>query len=106
MPGILGVLVGAGVLMAAVCPPFCPWSCCWRWVAASVRFVPLCVAVVVGVGALGAWWAWLGAGVRVDVYLVGSLCCLMVRGWCMLCVDGAGVGAWGWVLDVGASPAR
>ena len=105
-PGILGELVGAGVLMSAVCPPFCPWSWCRRWVAACVRFVPLCVAVVVGVGALGAWWAWLGAGARVDVYLVGSLCCLMVRGWCMLRVDGAGVGAWGWVLDVGASPAR
>ena len=28
------------------------------------------VAVAVGVRALGAWWAWLGAGVRVDVYLV------------------------------------
>ena len=92
--------------MAAVCPPFCPWSWCRCWVAACVRFVPLCVAVVVGVGALGAWWAWLGAVVRVDVYLVGSLCCLMVRGWCMLCVDGAGVGVWGWVLDVGASPER
>ena len=98
--------VGAGVLMAAVCPPFCPWSWCRRWVAACVWFVPLCVAAVVGVGALGAWWAWLGAGARVDVYLVGSLCCLMVRGWCMLRVDGAGVGARGWVLDVGASPAR
>ena len=106
VPGILGALVGAGVLMASVCPPFCPWSWCRRWVAACVRFVPLCVAVVAGVGALGAWWAWLGAGVRVDVYLVGSLCCLMVRGWCMLCVDGAGVRVWGWVLDVGASPAR
>ena len=105
-PGNLGALVGAGVLMSAVCPPFCPWSWCRRWVAACVRFVPLCVAVVVGVGALGAWWAWLGAGARVDVYLVGSLCCLMTRGWCMLRVDGAGVGAWGWVLGVGASPAR
>ena len=68
---------------------------------------PLCSGyMVVAVGGLGAWWAWLGAGARVDVYLVGSLCCLMVRGWCMLCVDGAGVGAWGWVLDVGALPAR
>ena len=106
MPGILGALVGAGVLMAAVCPPLCPWSLCRRWVAACVRFVLLCVAVVVGVDALGAWWARLGAGVHVDVYLVGSFCCLMVRGWCMLCVDGAGMGVWGWVLDVGASPAR
>ena len=106
VPGILGALVGAGVLMAAVCPPFCPWSWCRRCVAACVRFVPLCVAMVVGVGALGAWSAWLGAGARLDVYLVGSLCCLMVRGWCMRCVDGAGVGAWGWVLYVGASPAR
>ena len=104
VPGILGALVGAGVLMAAVCPPFCPWSWCRRWVAACVRFVPLCVAV--GVGALGNWWAWLGAGARVDVYLVGSLCCLTVRGWCTLFVDGTGVGAWGRVLDVGASPAR
>ena len=65
-----------------------------------MRFVPLSVVVVVGVGALGAWWAWLGAGARVDVYLVGSLYCPMVRGWCMLRVDGAGVGAWGWVLVV------
>ena len=56
-PGILGVVVGADVLMSAGCPPFCPWSWCRRWVAACVRFVPLCVAVVVGVGALGAWWA-------------------------------------------------
>ena len=72
-----------------------------------VELVPtLGVAVVGGVGALGAWWAWLGAGARVDVYLVGSLRCLMVRGWGMLRVDGAAVGAWGWVLDVGASPAR
>ena len=58
VPGILGALVGAGVLMAAVCPPLCPWGWCRRWVAACVRFVLLCVAVVVGVGALGAWWAW------------------------------------------------
>ena len=28
------------------------------------------VAVVVGVSALGAWWAWLSAGTRVGVYLV------------------------------------
>ena len=53
--GILGALVGAGVLLAAVCPPFCPWGWCRRWVAACVRLVPLCVAVVVGVGVLGAW---------------------------------------------------
>ena len=53
---------------------FCPWSWCRRWVAACVRFLPFCSVVVVGVGALGAWWAWLGAGVPLDVYLVGSLC--------------------------------
>ena len=74
--------------------------------ALGVCLCAVCAVVCGGVGALGAWWAWLGAGVCVDVYLVGSLCCLMVRGWCMLCVDGADVGVWGWMLDVGASPAR
>ena len=74
------------------------------------------VAVAVGEGALGAWWVWLGAGARVDVYLVrvagglwaavvllpcvrrfvlsggGWLVCAL-RGWC---------GAWSaWVVSFG-----
>ena len=43
------------------------WSWCPRWALACMNWwVPLCVAVAVGVGALGAWWAWLGVGARVD----------------------------------------
>ena len=53
-------------------------ACWWRWfvclsacgVGAGVGRLPVRVAVAVRVGALGAWWAWLGAGARVDVYLV------------------------------------
>ena len=49
VPGILGVPVGAGLLIVVVCPPVCPWSWCRRLAAACVRgWVPLCVAVVVG----------------------------------------------------------
>ena len=41
-------------------------SCCLCvWVAAV-----LCVAVALGVDALGAWWTWYGVGARVDVYLM------------------------------------
>ena len=60
-----------------------------------MRFVPLCVAVVVGVGALGAWWAWLGAGVHVDVYLVWAAGGLRAAGLLLPCV-------WQLVLSDGA----
>ena len=44
------------VVMAVVCLPVRPCSWCRRWAAACVRgWVPFCVAVAVGVGALGAW---------------------------------------------------
>ena len=48
----------------------------------------------------------VGCGCACGRVLGGQLVLSMVRGWCMLCVDGAGVGVWGLVLDVGASPAR
>ena len=41
-----------------------------RGVGAGVRHLPVRVVVAVGVGAPGAWWAWLGAGARAGVYLV------------------------------------
>ena len=48
-----------------------------------------------GVGALGAWWAWFGAGVRVDVYLVRAAGGLWVAGVLLPCV-------WRFVLSGGA----
>ena len=39
-------------------------------VGAGVGRLPVRMVVAVGVGAPGAWWAWLGAGARVGVYLV------------------------------------
>ena len=82
--------------MAVVCPPVRPWSFCRRWVAACVRgWVPLCVAVVVKVGALGAWWAWFGVGARVDVYLVWAAGGLRAAGVLLPCV-------WRFVLSGGA----
>ena len=73
--------------MAVVCPPVCPWSWCLRLAAACVRgWMPLCVAVVAGVGAPGAWWAWLGAGARVDVYLVWAAGGLRAAGALLPCV--------------------
>ena len=55
--------------------------------AACVRgWVPLCVAVVVGVSAPGAWWAWLGAAARVDVYLVWAAGVLRAAGALLPCV--------------------
>ena len=44
------------------------------------------MAVVVGVGAPGAWWAWLGAGARVDVYLVWAVGGLRAAGSLLQCV--------------------
>ena len=68
-----------------------------------------------GVGALGAWWAWLGAVARVDVYLVRAagglwaagvlLPCvwrfvLSGRAW-LVCALRGWCGAWsGWVVPV------
>ena len=50
------------------------WSWCRRSAVACVRgWVPLCVAVAVGVGALGAWWAWLGVGARVNALLAWAV---------------------------------
>ena len=53
------------------------------------------VAVAVGVGALGAWWAWLGAGVRVGVYLVRVAGGLWAAGVLLSCV-------WRFMLSGGA----
>ena len=52
------------------------------------------VAVAVGVGALGAWLAWLGAGARVDVYLVRVAGGLLAAGVLLPCV-------WRFVLSGG-----
>ena len=52
------------------------------------------VAVAVGVGALGAWRAWLGAGARVDVYLVRVAGGLWAAGVLLPCV-------WRFVLSGG-----
>ena len=95
-------------------------------VACVSRWVPLCVAVAVGVSALRVWWAWLGVVVRVDALLVWAfgglwavdllLPCVwrfMLAGvcsawmvWGPASVGGAGVGGWGGVLGVCASTAR
>ena len=108
------------------------WFVCLsaRGVGAGVGRLPVRVVVAVGVGAPGAWWAWLGAGARVGVYLVrvaGGLwaaCAVAVRVavcvvwwsvagvcfawmvWGLVGVGGVGVGVWGWVLLVGVSSAR
>ena len=48
------------------------WFVCLsaRGVGAGVKRLSVRVLVAVGVGAPGAWWAWLGAGARGGVYLV------------------------------------
>ena len=96
VPGIFGALVGAGVLTAVVSLPVRRWSPCRHWAAACAReWVPLCVTVAPGVGALGAWLAWLSAGARVDVYLVRVAGGLWAAGVLLPCV-------WRFVLSGGA----
>ena len=48
-----------------------------------------------GIGALGAWWAWRGAGARVDVYLVRAAGGLWAAGVLFPCL-------WRFVLSGGA----
>ena len=107
------------------------WFVCLsaRGVGAGVGRLPVRVVVAVGLGAPGAWWAWLGAGARVGLHLVrvagglwavGALLpCLWLRAvwssvagvcfawvvWGLVGVGGVGVGVWGWVLVAGVSSA-
>ena len=67
-------------------------------VGAGVGRLPVRVVVAVGVGAPGAWWAWLGAGARVGVYLVRVAGGLWAAGALLPCV-------WRFVLSGGAWPA-
>ena len=67
-------------------------------VVAGVGRLPVRVVVAVGVGAPGAWWAWLGAGARVGVYLVRVAGGLWAAGALLPCV-------WRFVLSGGAWPA-
>ena len=102
-----------------------------RGVGAGVGRLPVRVVVALGVGAPGAWWAWLGAGARVCVYLVrvagglwaagalwpcvwrfvlsgGAWPACALHGWCGVwsaLVVSVWV-FWGWVLVVGVSSAR
>ena len=114
--------VVAWVLVLLVMPT--GWFVCLsaRGVGAGVGWLPVRVVV----GAPGAWWAWLGAGVRVGVYvarLAGGLwasgallpcawwfvlsgVCVAWVLWGLVGVGGVGVGVWGWVLVVGVSFAR
>ena len=72
------------------------WFVCLsaRGVGAGVGRLPVRVVV----GAPGAWWAWLGAGVRVGVYLVRVAGGLWAAGALLPCV-------WRFVLSGGAWPA-
>ena len=103
------------------------WFVCLsaRGVGAGVGRLPVRVVVAVGVGAPGTWWAWLGAGARVGVYLVrvagglwavgvllpcmwrfglsgGAWPACALRGWCgvwsawVVSVWVFGVGCWLW----------
>ena len=65
---------------------------------AGVGRLPVRVLVAVGVGAPGAWWASLGAGARVGVYLVRVAGGSWVAGALLPCV-------WRFVLSGGAWPA-
>ena len=60
--------------------------------------LPMRVPVAMGVGAPGAWWAWLGAGALVRVYLVWVAGGLWAAGALLPCV-------WRFVLSGGAWPA-
>ena len=55
------------------------------------------MAVVVGVGALGALWAWLGVGARVDVYLVWAAGGLRAAGVLLRCVWWLVLSGGGWL---------
>ena len=59
-------------------------------------------AVVCGgggrVGALGAWWAWLGVGARVDVYLVRAAGGLRAAGVLLPCVWRVVLSGGAWLL--------
>ena len=57
--------------------------------------MPLCKALAVGAGALGAWWAWLGVGARVDALLVWAVGGLWAVGLLLPCV-------WRFVMSGGA----
>ena len=76
------------------------WFVCLsaRGVGASVGRFPVRVVVAVGVVAPGAWWAWLGAGARVGVYLMRVAGDLWAAGVLLLCV-------WRFVLSGRAWPA-
>ena len=69
-----------------------------RGTDAGVGRLPVRVVVAVEVGAPGAWWAWLGAGARVGVYLVRVAGGLWGAGALLLCV-------WRFVLSGGVWPA-
>ena len=73
------------------------WFVCLstRGVGAGPGRLPVRVVVAVGVSALGAWWAWLGAGARVGVYLVRVAGGLWAAGALLPCV-------WRLVLSGGA----
>ena len=75
------------------------WFVCLsaRGVGAGVGRLPVRVVAAVGVGAPGAWWAWLGAGARVGVYLVRVAGGLWAAGALLPCV-------WRFVLSGGAWP--
>ena len=76
------------------------WFVCLsaRGVDVGVGRLPVGVVVAVGVGAPGAWWAWLGAGARVGVYLVRDVGGLWAAGVLLPCV-------WWFVLSGRAWPA-
>ena len=76
------------------------WFVCLsaRGVGAGAGRFPVRVVVAVGVGAPGAWLAWLGAGARVGVYLVRVAGGLWAAGALLPCV-------WRFVLSGGAWPA-
>ena len=76
------------------------WFVCLsaRGVGAGVGRLPVRVLVAVGVGAPGAWWAWLGAGASVGVYLVRVAGGLWAVGALLPCV-------WRFVFSGGAWPA-
>ena len=76
------------------------WFVCLsaRGVGAGVGRLPVREVVAVGVGAPGAWWAWLGASARVGVYLVRVAGGLRAVGVLLPCV-------WRFVLSGGAWPA-
>ena len=76
------------------------WFVCLsaRGVGAGVGRLPVRVVVAVGVGAPGAWWAWLSAGACVGVYLVLVAGGLWAAGVLLPCL-------WRFVLSGGAWPA-